>query len=165
VKRGRGFVAGHGVPNARLIVLGEAPGSHEIGACDCTNHEKGQPFVGPSGNILNNAIGGRGDVFITNVRKCIPPEREARKDQEDSISHCVREYLDKELAAFGGECRHMLLVGGEALQTATGQYRISRLHGSVWTVPEVNALRGELPRTVAPDFLENEQDEDEEGEE
>lgn len=51
-----------------LVICGEAPGAHE--------EKKGQPFVGPSGMLLNKLLGNyglkRSDVWITNAVLCRP---------------------------------------------------------------------------------------------
>jgi DNA polymerase len=75
-------VPGEGPPNARLFLVGEAPGRHE--------DEAGRPFVGASGRMLDAALGKAGltrrDVFITNVVKCRPPEN--RRPRADEIEAC-----------------------------------------------------------------------------
>lgn len=63
-------VPGEGDPNARLLILGEAPGRNE----DAT----GKPFVGAAGELLDRLLGrlflNRSHrVFITNVCRCRPP--------------------------------------------------------------------------------------------
>lgn len=70
-------VSGEGDPNARLLILGEAPGRSE----DAT----GKPFVGAAGELLdrllsrlpaslNDSLLSRTHgVFITNVCRCRPP--------------------------------------------------------------------------------------------
>ncbi len=66
----RNLVFGVGSANARLVLVGEAPGAEED-AC-------GEPFVGRAGQLLNKilvAIGlTREQVFIANVLKCRPPQ-------------------------------------------------------------------------------------------
>jgi DNA polymerase len=56
-------------PGARLLVLGEAPGAQE--------DERGQPFVGRSGQLLDALLaevgGDRADVGVLNTVKCRPP--------------------------------------------------------------------------------------------
>jgi len=75
-------VPGEGPPNARIFLLGEAPGRHEDDA--------GRPFVGAAGRILDAVLGKAGltrkDVFITNVVKCRPPEN--RRPRADEIEAC-----------------------------------------------------------------------------
>jgi uracil-DNA glycosylase family 4 len=56
-------------PGARLLVLGEAPGAQE--------DERGEPFVGRSGQLLDALLaevgGDRADVGVLNTVKCRPP--------------------------------------------------------------------------------------------
>lgn len=62
-------VFGAGNPNARVLIIGEAPGKNE--------DLQGEPFVGAAGKYLNELLGYAGikreDVFIANVLKCRPP--------------------------------------------------------------------------------------------
>ena len=79
-------VPGEGPLHARIVLIGEAPGRHE--------DEAGRPFVGAAGKVLDAALQHagltRGDVFITNVVKCRPPEN--RRPRTDEIAAC-RPYL------------------------------------------------------------------------
>ncbi len=63
-------VPGAGPGNARIVLIGEAPGEHE--------DRLGEPFVGKSGDRLDiwlrQAGISRDDCFITNVLKCVPPK-------------------------------------------------------------------------------------------
>jgi len=63
-------VFGEGDPDASLMFIGEAPGAQE--------DKQGQPFVGRSGKLLTATLQklgiSRGDIFISNVVKCRPPE-------------------------------------------------------------------------------------------
>lgn len=72
------IVYGQGNPNAHLMFIGEAPGKKE--------DELGKPFIGRSGELLTktlDAIGiGRGDIFITNVVKCRPPNNRTPTSKE-----------------------------------------------------------------------------------
>ena len=58
-------VAGMGPPNARMILVGEQPGDQEDKA--------GEPFVGPAGRILDDALGevglDRRELYVTNAVK------------------------------------------------------------------------------------------------
>ena len=67
------IVFGDGDPNARLMFVGEGPGAEE--------DEQGLPFVGKSGQLLNNMIGAMGlsreQVYIANIVKCRPPANRA----------------------------------------------------------------------------------------
>ena len=64
-------VLGAGVPNSRIVIVGEGPGRNE--------DEQGKPFVGRSGQLLDQMLEQVGlsrnrNVFITNIVKCRPPE-------------------------------------------------------------------------------------------
>ena len=84
------FVFGEGNPKADIMFVGEAPGKDE--------DEKGIPFVGRAGKLLDKmlaAIGlSRNDVFIANVLKCRPPHN--RDPLPDEIVQC-EPYLKKQL--------------------------------------------------------------------
>jgi DNA polymerase len=85
------IVNGVGPADADLLFLGEAPGANE--------DEQGEPFVGRSGSILDDALRdaglGRADVRITNCVRCRPPEN--RDPTSEELANC-RGYLERELA-------------------------------------------------------------------
>ena len=58
-------VFGEGPPDARVLVVGEQPGDVE--------DQRGQPFVGPAGKLLNRAFGeaglDRSELYVTNAVK------------------------------------------------------------------------------------------------
>mgnify|MGYP000409707635 CR=1 FL=1 len=84
-------VFGVGNPQAEWLVIGEAPGADE--------DRQGEPFVGKAGQLLNAmlfAIGfNRGDVYITNVVKCRPPQN--RDPQPQEAAACA-DYLRRQIA-------------------------------------------------------------------
>jgi len=63
------YVQGQGPSDARIVVVGEAPGAVE--------DQTGVPFSGPSGELLNqmlqNAGSKRSECYVTNVVKYRPP--------------------------------------------------------------------------------------------
>ena len=80
-------VPGIGNPNARVMVIGEAPGQNEA--------EQGEPFVGKAGKLLTKILEAAGlpreAVFITNILKCRPPgNRDPLKEEADNC----RKFLD-----------------------------------------------------------------------
>lgn len=85
-----GIVDGVGPPDADLLFVGEAPGANE--------DERGEPFVGRSGDVLDDvlrAVGlARPDVRITNCVRCRPPEN--RDPHAAELDSC-RGYLDAEI--------------------------------------------------------------------
>ena len=74
----RTIVFGDGDPKARLMFVGEGPGADE--------DAQGLPFVGKSGQLLNNMIGAMGlqreQVYIANIVKCRPPANRAPEPVE-----------------------------------------------------------------------------------
>ena len=84
------IVNGTGPDDADLLFVGEAPGEHE--------DEGGEPFVGRSGSVLDDALGehdlNREAVRITNCVRCRPPEN--RDPHKGELDNC-REYLEREI--------------------------------------------------------------------
>ncbi|WP_373653813.1 uracil-DNA glycosylase family protein [Schlesneria sp. DSM 10557] len=84
-------VFGVGNPQARILFVGEAPGADE--------DAQGEPFVGKSGQLLNDIIKAcrlrREDIYICNVLRCRPPGN--RLPAPDEAANC-REYLDGQIA-------------------------------------------------------------------
>ncbi len=90
------IVNGVGPDDADLLFLGEAPGQKE--------DEGGEPFVGRSGDVLDEALRdaglSRADVRITNCVRCRPPEN--RDPHVEELENC-RGYLEAEIAAVDPE--------------------------------------------------------------
>ncbi len=116
-------VFGVGKRDARLFVIGEAPGADE--------DRQGEPFVGRAGQLLNamlRAIGlPRSDVYIANILKCRPPNN---RDPEPGESATCTPYLTQQIELV--RPRVLLAVGRIAaqwlLQTDTP---IGKLRGRV----------------------------------
>lgn len=83
-------VPGAGSYDAKVMFVGEAPGYWE--------DQKGLPFVGKAGKVLNELLAGiglsRDDVYITNIVKCRPPNN--RDPTEEEIRACAP-YLDMQI--------------------------------------------------------------------
>ena len=80
-----------GVPNPKLMLIGEAPGFWE--------DKKGEPFVGKAGQLLDKIFASVGlsrqkDVYICNTIKCRPPEN---RDPLPEEKEACREYLDAQI--------------------------------------------------------------------
>lgn len=71
-------VFGVGNPQASVMFVGEAPGFYE--------DQKGEPFVGAAGQLLNDLLQSAGlsraDIYIANVIKCRPPNNRDPEPQE-----------------------------------------------------------------------------------
>jgi len=84
------FVFGVGNPNAKVMVIGEAPGKDE--------DESGEPFVGRAGQLLDKMLLAinfpREEVFIANILKSRPPGN--RDPKPDEIAAC-EPYLWKQI--------------------------------------------------------------------
>ncbi len=85
-------VFGSGRVDARLVVVGEAPGAQE--------DLSGRPFVGRSGQLLRRVVAeetglGDDDCFVVNVVKCRPPSN--RDPRPAEVAAC-RPWLDEQLA-------------------------------------------------------------------
>ena len=76
------IVFGEGNEDARLMLIGEAPGHEE--------DLQGRPFVGAAGHLLDNMLKAinlsRREVYIANIVKCRPPHN--RKPERDEIEAC-----------------------------------------------------------------------------
>lgn len=83
-------VFGEGNSNAKIMLVGEAPGAEE--------DRLGRPFVGKAGQLLNKILAAydltRKDVYITNVVKCRPPKNRIPTKQE--IKACLP-FLEKQI--------------------------------------------------------------------
>lgn len=116
-------VPGFGNSEARVMLIGEAPGKNE--------DLQGRPFVGAAGHYLTDllALAGltREDVFIANVLKCRPPSN--RDPHPDEIVTCTP-FLRDQVRAIGPE--FLVTMGNFStkfiLKTERG---ITRLHGQV----------------------------------
>ncbi|MEM4529279.1 MAG: type-4 uracil-DNA glycosylase [Candidatus Methanomethylicaceae archaeon] len=84
-------VPGNGNINAKIMLIGEAPGYYE--------DIEGKPFVGLAGRLLNQILKisklDRNSLFITNIVKCRPPNN--RDPLDDEINSCSL-YLDKQVS-------------------------------------------------------------------
>ncbi len=121
------IVFGKGNVNAKLVIVGEAPGYDE--------DQQGLPFVGKSGQLLTKIIESIGfkreDVFICNVLKCRPPEN--RNPNPDEILNC-QPYLKRQLKIINPDV--ICCLGKFACQTLLNSPEpISRLRGK-WAVYE-----------------------------
>jgi DNA polymerase len=114
-------VPGEGQLSAKIMFIGEAPGRSE--------DEKGRPFVGAAGRVLDNLLKKAGiersQVFITNIVKCRPPNN--RVPKEDELTAC-RPYLDRQIALIKpkvicilGRTAYSSLLGGSSITASRGK--------------------------------------------
>ena len=85
------LVFGEGPENARLMLIGEAPGEEEA--------KTGRPFVGNSGRLLNKYLEeaeiARDNAYVTNIVKIRPPGNRTPKKSEinEAIPFLERQIL------------------------------------------------------------------------
>lgn len=117
----KNLVFGVGDADADLMVIGEGPGEQE--------DLRGEPFVGPAGQMLDNMLERvlglkRSQVYIANVVKCRPPDN--RKPELDEAAAC-KPFLARQIEAI--QPKVILVLGSVALEHVLGQRGITRLRG------------------------------------
>lgn len=104
----RSTVFADGNPEARLMLIGEAPGRDE--------DVQGLPFVGSSGQLLNRmlaAIGlDRNAVYISNILPWRPPGNRAATPAESEI---CRPFIERHIELAAPDL--IMLVGGSSAKT------------------------------------------------
>lgn len=101
------IVFSDGIPNSKLVLIGEAPGFNE--------DMQGKPFVGRAGQLLDKIFESVGlsrekDIYICNTLKCRPPEN---RDPLPAEKEACRAYLDAQLSIL--KPKIILLCGKVAL--------------------------------------------------
>jgi len=128
---GTNMVIYRGNPRAKLMIVGEAPGTEE--------DRQGKPFVGRSGQLLDQILKSVGfdsekDVFITNSVFRLPPGDDGkplRKPTSDEIVY-YKPYLLEIIRLVNPLI--MLLTGNVASESLLGQTGITRLRGQWFQV-------------------------------
>jgi DNA polymerase len=115
-------VFARGNPLSDLVFVGEGPGHEE--------DLRGEPFVGPAGQLLDKmivAMGyGRDDVYICNIVKCRPPGN--RKPEPPEIASCSP-FLAAQLALI--KPKVIVALGATAVQGLMGTTEgITRVRGT-----------------------------------
>ena len=102
-------VLGVGDVNADWLFVGEGPGAEE--------DERGEPFVGQAGKLLDNMLAAIGlkrgvDVYIANAVKCRPPENRTPTPEETAA--CLP-YLERQIELI--QPKLIVALGRPAAQT------------------------------------------------
>jgi uracil-DNA glycosylase len=117
-------VFGEGNPDAKLMLIGEAPGAQE--------DKEGRPFVGRSGKLLTRTLESLGvqrkDIFITNIVKCRPPNnRPPTKLESDT---CKELLLFKQIKII--EPKVICTLGSVAINSLLNDsFKITQVHGKI----------------------------------
>lgn len=130
---GTNMVIYRGNPTAKLMIVGEAPGTEE--------DRQGKPFVGRSGQLLDQILKSVGfdseqDVFVTNAVFRLPPGDDGkplRKPTSDEIAY-YKPYLLEIIRLVDPAI--MLLTGNVATESLLGQTGITKLRGQWFRVDE-----------------------------
>ena len=127
-KGARNLVFCDGVPGARVMIVGEAPGREE--------DRVGKPFVGRAGQLLDRMLAAidlgrdrdaRSAVYITNVLPWRPPQnRDPKPDEIAMLLPFLKRHI--ELAAPD----LLIVMGNISCQALLGKRGITRLRGA-WT--------------------------------
>lgn len=128
-KGARNTVFADGNPNARLMIIGEAPGRDE--------DIQGKPFVGRAGQLLDKmlaAIGLARDaedaaqaVYISNVLPWRPPQNREPTPEEMAM---LAPFLERHIELAAPEL--IVLMGNTPCQALLGRRGITRMRGN-WT--------------------------------
>jgi DNA polymerase len=126
---GTNVVVSRGNPNAKLLIIGEAPGPEE--------NIKGKPFVGRAGQLLDKILQAANfdpekDVYITNSVFRLPPGEDGkafRKPTDKEIDY-YRPYVFEIIRLV--DPRVILLTGNVACQSVLRKTGITSLRGQ-WT--------------------------------
>lgn len=116
------IVFSDGNPNAKIVLIGEAPGADE----DAT----GTPFVGRAGKFLSKLIEESGlsrkdDFYICNTVKCRPPENRVPTDEEKAL---CENYLLSQIKAVNPKV--IVLCGATSAKSFLGKkIKISEIRG------------------------------------
>ncbi|MEW5944097.1 MAG: uracil-DNA glycosylase [Pseudomonadota bacterium] len=117
-------VPGEGPADARIMLVGEAPGREE--------DIRGRPFIGRAGKILDEALQGAGlkreALFITSVVKCRPPHN--RTPHKHEIETCVATHLQRQIKAIQPDI--VCLLGRVAAGALLGEARLFVIRGRLF---------------------------------
>lgn len=140
----KSLVFSDGNPEARLMLVGEAPGRDEDLA--------GKPFVGRSGQLLDKmlqAIGlTRNDVYVANTIPWRPPGNRTPSPQETEI---CRPFIERQIELANPDVL-VLLGGASAKQILQTQEGITRLRGK-WRTYRAGSREIPAVATLHPAYL------------
>lgn len=142
------FVGGVGPSQAKLMIVGEAPGAAE--------DQSGIPFSGPSGELLNDMLEEAGikrrDVYVTNVVKYRPPFNDLNRLRE--IGHSIDEGIPRlwdEIFAIKPNC--IVPLGNLALNVVTGKGKLTRNKKTGYIkLTGINTYRGSILSSLQGNF-------------
>ena len=143
-KSATNIVFADGNPKAKIMLIGEGPGSNE--------DQEGLPFVGRAGALLDKMLAAinldRKNVYITNVVNYRPPEN--RRPTEEEINKYLP-YLKKHIEIINPKI--LVLLGSTALNAVIGsEVVISKARGQ-WIEKQFGECKTSIIVTFHPAFL------------
>ena len=140
----KNIVFSDGNPKAKIMLVGEGPGSNE--------DLEGLPFVGRAGELLDKMLSSinlnRKNVYITNVVNYRPPENRRPTDVE-IIRYLP--YLKKHIEIINPKI--LVLLGSTALNALIGNEKvISKIRGE-WIKKKIGNCKTSVIVTFHPAFL------------
>ncbi|UCE26209.1 MAG: uracil-DNA glycosylase [Candidatus Coatesbacteria bacterium] len=125
-------VYGDGDIDARVMFIGEAPGAEE--------DKQGLPFVGRAGKLLDRLLEEvglrRGEVYITNVLKCRPPEN--RDPAPEEVDACLP-FLQRQMKLIAPDL--IITLGLHATQLLLDTKKpMAKVRGEVFDVDGLKVL-------------------------
>ena len=143
-KSATNIVFADGNPKAKIMLIGEGPGSNE--------DQEGLPFVGRAGALLDKMLASinldRKKVYITNVVNYRPPEN--RRPTEEEIDRYLP-YLKKHIEIINPKI--LVLLGSTALNALIGnEVVISKARGK-WIEKQFGECKTSIIVTFHPAFL------------
>lgn len=138
-------VFGVGNPEAKLVLVGEAPGAEE--------DRQGLPFVGPSGKLLDamlRSIGlSREEVYITNILPWRPPGNRPPTTAETAVCEpFVRRHLELIVP------KVVVCLGGSSAKALMEEDRgITRLRGTWKEMVFADGAKADLTAMFHPAYL------------
>ena len=122
-----------GIPNSKIMLIGEAPGYYE--------DQKGEPFVGKAGRLLDKILGCVGfsrkeNIYICNTIKCRPPQN---RDPLPEEKQACRKFLDAQINIL--KPRIILLCGKVALNSFIDtKFGITKMRGKWFEGPHFSKM-------------------------
>jgi len=121
-KTRKNTVPGEGPINAKLMIIGQAPGVKE--------DKVGRPFVGRAGQFLNQLLKMAGidrkKVFITSPLKCFPTPPPNRKPKKEEIEACLP-WLKKQIEIINPQ--KFVLLGEVAFSVFFPKEKLNQFRG------------------------------------
>ncbi len=118
----RKLVPGEGPLNAKIVILGQAPGAEE--------DKQGRPFVGRSGELLNKMLKNAGikreKAYILSVVQFFPPKN--RLPTKEEVAACMP-FLMMQLSIINPE--GIILLGNIASNAMLGDGSVEKNHGRI----------------------------------